>query len=319
LAQLDNMVLDLKAVGEVTRLRLLALLSLGELSVKDITHILNQSQPRISRHLKLLVEGGFVKRHAQGAWAYFSINYKSEKAQFIYSLLDKLDLYDEQLQKDRQAMKLLQQEQRQQSAKYFSEVAKKWDLIRSLHVEEKLVEAEILSVVGTKKRDLMMDLGTGTASMLLLLKNIYKHGVGIDSSKEMIEIARSKLAENEISHANIRLGDIEKLEEYENLADLVIMHQILHYFDDPSLIIAFVRQVLKTNGEILIVDFAPHEFEFLAVEHAHRRLGLSQEQMQIWANKAGLRVALFKEIPNIDDSKGLSVCLWLLKNKNLSY
>jgi len=287
---------------------------LGELSVKDLTQILSQSQPRISRHLKLLVKSGFIVRHAQGAWAYFAICQNSDKSRLVYSLLDSLDLFDEQLQKDKGQLKLLRQQQREQANKYFSLIAHEWDLIRAMHVSEKLVEDEIISFIGNKKYEMMIDLGTGTARMLELLRDSYALAIGVDSSREMINVARTKISDAQITNAQIRLGDILRLDEYEGVADFTIMHQVLHYFDDPYQVLYSAKQALKQNGEMLIVDFAPHKHEFLALEHEHRRLGFSLEQMQHWAKKSGFEIIQFKEIHNKKDKNGLSVCLWLLKN-----
>jgi len=314
LAQLNKFVVDLKAVGEPTRLRLLSLLALSELSVKDLTQILGQSQPRISRHLKLLVDSGLVVRHAEGAWAYFGICSNSVKSHFVYSLLKNLDIWDEQIQSDRRGLKLLQEKQKQKAEKYFSAIASDWDLIRSLHVSEELVEAEIIASLGVKKYEMMIDLGTGTGRMLELLKANYKKAIGIDFSKEMISLARSRLVDNNISNAQIRLGDIVALDEYENIANLAIIHQVLHFFDDPGQVLLAAREVLQPKGEMLIVDFAPHEFNFLAIEHEHKRLGISEQQIQSWAKKAGLEVVMSKEIPNGKDASGLTVCIWVLKD-----
>ncbi len=312
--QLSELVIELKAAGEITRLRLLALLSLGELSVKDFTQILKQSQPRISRHLRLLTDSGLVVRHAQGAWAYFSISSNSEKSRLVYSLLDGLDLWDAQLKADREQLKILRQEQREKASKYFSKIAHEWDLLRTMYISEKLIEGEIVAFVGTDKRKTMLDLGTGTGRMIELLSGNFERAIAIDSSKEMINIARAKLAEAGIVNAQIRIGDILKLAEYENVADFAIMHQVLHYFDDPAHVLLVAKQTLKSGGEMLIVDFAPHEHEFLALEHQHRRLGISLEQMKNWASKAGLKIIKFKEIQNEKDTSDLSVCLWLLKD-----
>jgi ArsR family transcriptional regulator len=316
-AQLEEFVNDLKSASEITRLRILALLSLGELSVKDITQILAQSQPRISRHLKLLVNSGLVARYSEGAHAYFGISGDSEKSNLVYSLLSRLDLSDEQLSLDRLQLKSLRETQLKKSTDYFSRIANDWDLVRNMYVSEDLVEDEILSLIGKDMRDMVVDLGTGTARMLELLEKNYKRAIGLDFNKEMINAARSKLIKTGIIHAQIRLGNINMLDEYEGVANLAIMHQVLHYFDDPAKILFSAKRVLEAGGEMLIVDFAPHEFEFLAVEHEHRRLGISNEQMQIWSKKAGLSVEKFKQIPNDKDASGLTVNLWLLKNNNI--
>jgi len=314
LPNLSSLIQKLKAAGEITRLRLLALLATGELSVKDLTKILDQSQPRISRHLKLLVDAGLVKRHAEGAWAYFGIANFGDDAALVRSLLERINLNDPQLCADRAQLDQLRENQRDQAAAYFKKVAESWDQLRQLHVPEAAVEAAITSLVGQREIDLLIDLGTGTGRMLELLSSRFQYAIGVDSSHEMISVARAKLVAAQVQNAQIRLGDIADLNEYANSADLVILHQVLHYFDDPGRTILAARQLLEPGGELLIVDFASHDLEFLRKEHAHRRLGMSGEQVEAWARIAHLEVTEFQEIPSENETGGLTVCLWMLKD-----
>jgi len=313
-AGLDSLVNALKAAGEVTRLRLLALLAAGELSVKDLTEILDQSQPRVSRHLKLLAEAGLISRHAEGAWAYFGLSDDSERARLARHLVDLLDRDDPQVAEDILRLQRVREGQREQAAAYFAQVAGSWDLLRNLHVPEEAVEAAISELVGVRKLDLLLDLGTGTGRMLELLAGKYQRGVGIDSSREMIAVARAKLVAANIAHAHIRLGDITEIDAHAGPADLIIIHQVLHYFDDPGSMVQAARRALRPGGEMIIVDFAPHELEFLRTEHAHRRLGLSQAQMESWARLAGLEVTGFRDFPSENGPENLTVCLWTLKH-----
>jgi ArsR family transcriptional regulator len=166
--------------------------------------------------------------------------------------------------------------------------------------------------VDGKVVDLLLDLGTGTGRMLELLKDHYRRGIGIDASREMLAVARAKLAAANIGAAQVRLGDIADLDASAGRADLIVIHQVLHYFDDPGRILSQAAQALKPGGEMLIVDFAPHALEFLRTEHAHRRLGLAEGQMAAWARAAGLRVVKLTAFPPTHDAEGLTVCLWRL-------
>jgi ArsR family transcriptional regulator len=151
--------------------------------------------------------------------------------------------------------------------------------------------------------------------MLELLAPIYKRAIGVDSSREMLAVARSRLASAGVNHAQVRLGDIAALDTSIGQADVVVIHQVLHYFDDPGRMLAQARRLLRRGGEILIVDFAPHALEFLRTDHAHRRLGLSREQMTGWAEAAGLRVQSVREFPSKNTDGGLTVCLWRLSDR----
>lgn len=312
---LATLVAAVRAAGEPTRLRLLALLAQGEHSVKDLTEILGQSQPRVSRHLKLLADAGLVTRNAEGSWAYFGLAEGSVGADLAQWLISRLDPEDADRARDRARQEWVRQAQQAQAAEYFAKVAESWDALRTLHVPESAVEAAILAALGPEPVDMMFDLGTGTGRMLELLSGHYRRAVGIDQSREMITVARAKLAAASIGHAQVRLGDIANLDPAIGRADLVILHQVLHYFDDPGRMLAQARRALKPGGTMLIVDFAPHELEFLRAHHAHRRLGLSDAQMFQWAKAAGLQVTDLKSFPPSHATEGLTVCLWQLTDE----
>jgi ArsR family transcriptional regulator len=305
----------LRAAGEATRLRLLALLADGEHSVKDLTEILGQSQPRVSRHLKLLADAGLVTRNAEGAWAYYRLADTAEAADLGRWLVKRLDEDDRERAEDRTRRDAVRSSQQAQAAAYFAKVAGRWDELRQLHVPEEAVEKAILAVVKGMVVDLLLDIGTGTGRMLELLGGHYRRGIGIDASREMIAVARAKLGAVGVAHAQVRLGDIADLDGSAGLADLIVIHQVLHYFDDPGRALVQARRALKPGGEMLIVDFAPHGLEFLRSDHAHRRLGLSEAQMAGWARAADLAVASLKRLPPAHDGDGLTVCLWRLKDE----
>lgn len=310
---LPALVGELKAAGEPTRLRLLALLAEGDLSVKDLTDILGQSQPRVSRHLKLLADAGLVQRNAEGAWAYYGLTERAGGG-LAQWLIAQLDMNDPQRRRDKAELDRVRASQQDQAAQYFAKVAQSWDLLRSLHVPESSIEAEIKALTAGRHIDMLLDLGTGTGRMLELLAEHYRRGLGIDSSREMIAVARAKLASASIGHAQVRLGDIGALDGVGERADLIVLHQVLHYFDDPGRMLLQARQALKSGGQMLVVDFAPHDLEFLRNEHAHRRLGLSPQHMAGWARAAELEVTTFKDFPS-GHAQGLTVCLWVLADR----
>lgn len=315
MARLGKLVGVLKAAGEDTRLRLLALLADGDHSVKDLTAILDQSQPRVSRHLKLLADAGLVQRHAEGAWAYYRLAPEGQGADLARWLTARVDPNDPDRKRDRARQAEARAQQQALATAYFAKVADSWDLLKTLHVPEAAVEAAVLEQLGGRQVDLLVDLGTGTGRMLEVLAPAYKSGVGVDASREMLAVARARLAAANISHAQVRLGDFAALDSAIGPADVVVIHQVLHYFDDPGRMLAQARHLLKSGGEILIVDFAPHDLEFLRAEHAHRRLGLSQEQMNGWAASAGLEVLSMREFPSHTSDRGLTVCLWHLGDR----
>lgn len=315
MAELDELVSVLKAAGEGTRLRLLALLADGDHSVKDLTEILKQSQPRVSRHLKLLADAGLIERNAEGAWAYYGLAQDGHGAALAQWLIERVDGKDAERRRDMERQRAVRASHQARATEYFAKVASSWDLLKTLHVPEEAVEAAVAAELGGRQVDTLIDLGTGTGRMLEVLAGSYKRGIGIDSSREMLAVARSRLATAGITHAQVRLGDIGDVDLNAGPADVIVIHQVLHYFDDPGRMLAQARRLLKPGGEMIIVDFAPHDLEFLRSEHAHRRLGLSQSQMSGWAATAALKVEAVREFPSQSNERGLTVCLWRLSDK----
>ncbi len=315
MAELTQLVSVLKAAGEGTRVRLLALLADGDHSVKDLTEILEQSQPRVSRHLKLLADAGLVRRNAEGAWAYYGLAQQGDGADLARWLIARLDDDDADRRRDLERERAVRASQQALANQYFDTVASSWDLLKTLQVPEEAVEAAVVAALGGRLVETLVDLGTGTGRMLEVLAGSYRRGIGLDSSREMLAVARARLAGAGIGHAQVRLGDIADLDGSVGPADVIVIHQVLHYFDDPGRMLAQARRLLKPGGDMLIVDFAPHALEFLRSEHAHRRLGLSQEHMRDWAAAADLAVQAVEEFPNQNTERGLTVCLWRLSDK----
>jgi len=280
----------LRAAAEPTRLRVLALLTRGELSVKDLTRILNQSQPRISRHLKLLAEAGLVDRVRDGSWAYFQLVASGDRGQLLDALLGAIDPRDPLLERDRSRADLVKREREAAAQAYFQANAAEWDRIRSLHVTESEVEDEICRVLGNGPFGLLVDLGTGTGRMLELLSRRYERAVGFDINHTMLDYARSKIEQAGIHGASVRHGDLYEVALSDGAADAVIMHQVLHFLTEPGQAIREAARILSPGGRLIIVDFAPHTMEFLRERYAHERLGFPEPQMAQWLAEAGLRL-----------------------------
>lgn len=316
---LDLTVNLLKAAGEHTRLRLLALLSYSDLTVSDLIDILGQSQPRISRHLKLLSEAGLLERYQEGAWAYFRAVDDGAPAEFVASLLTHMSENDPQLARDQERLETVRARRSAQAAEYFAANAADWNAIRSLHIDESKVEHAILAMIGDAPFQALLDLGTGTGRILELFKGQYAKAVGLDASREMLAIARSTLDKAGISNVQIRQGDLMNLPAMSEAFDLITVHQVLHYLEDPGGAIREAAKALKPGGRLLIVDFAPHELEFLRDKHAHLRLGFPIEQVANWLEAAGLEVEKTQKLTTrqSDSEKSLVVTLWLAKNNNM--
>ncbi len=309
----SDLVTALKAAAEPTRLRILLLLAGSELTVKDLTQILGQSQPRISRHLKLLLEAGLVERYREGSWAYFHVADSSEGGRLAHRILEEVAGADPVLVRDRERGEALRREREAAAQAYFVAHADDWDRIRSLHVPEGEVETAMAKVLGAGPFDLLVDLGTGTGRILEAFHHCYARGVGIDVNQSMLGLARANLARNKLAKAQVRHGDLYNLTLPDRCADAVVMHQVLHFLSEPAAAIAEAGRILAPGGRLLIVDFAPHGMEFLREQHAHERLGFSPSQVRQWIGEAGLEAGTTMELsPGTGAGPDkLTVLLWL--------
>ncbi|MGI9385520.1 MAG: ArsR/SmtB family transcription factor [Methyloligellaceae bacterium] len=303
----------LKAAGESTRLRLLALLQSGELNVTDLTRILGQSQPRISRHLKLLAEAGLIERFREGSWVFFRLAEGAGPAQVSRAIVDVLDPNDPVLERDRARADAVKRERAEAAQAYFRDHASEWDRIRTLHIADDQVEAAMRSALGPGPFGVLVDLGTGTGRMLELLADRFERGVGLDISHDMLAYARAKLERVGLANCHVRQGDLFNVALDDRSADAVILHQVLHFLDDPARAVAEAARILAPGGQLLVADFAPHELEFLRDEFAHQRLGFEADQMAQWINEAGLDLALHQDLEPSPGAAGdkLTVSLWL--------
>lgn len=304
---MDEFLAALKAAAEPTRLRLIALLSQGELTVTELTEILAQSQPRVSRHLKLMVEAGLLERVKEGTWAFYRLARGELAAQLARSLLALLPGEDPGLRLDRSRLARVKKARADAAAAYFRENAARWDEIRRLYADEREVEAALLRAAGNGHRIReFLDIGTGTGKILALFGPTIDHGLGIDMSREMLALARANLEAAALANCDVRLGDMYGLPLADHSADAAVLHQVLHYADDPAAAIGEAARVLRPGGRLMIADFAPHELEYLRAEHAHRRLGFSDDEVMSWFINAGLVPAQPERVPGTP----LTVVVW---------
>lgn len=308
----------LEAAGEATRLRILALLAEGDLTVSELMTILGQSQPRVSRHLKLLVEAHLVARHREGAWAFFRFS-EGELAQAVRAgIIARLDEFDPTIAADRRRLASVRQERAAQAAAYFERHAADWGRIRALHIPEARVEAAVLALLGDKRFDSLLDLGTGTGRMLEVLAPRAMRAVGLDASPAMLNVARVNLDAANLRQVALRQGDAYAIPPDLSGFDLVLLHQVLHYLDDPARAIREAVRALNPGGRLLIVDFAPHAEESLRAEHAHRRLGFSEAEVRQHLADTGLKPLAAKTLaPLKGEGAKLAVSLWLAQDARL--
>lgn len=303
---MESVLTGLRAAAEPTRLRLLALLAQGELTVSELTHILGQSQPRVSRHLKLMCEAGLLDRYPEGAWVFYRLAAKGGGAALARALLDLLPTGDPTIALDQERLAMVRVARAAKAQDYFTANAERWDEIRGLNVDDAEVERALVTVfAGRGVRDLV-DMGTGTGRVLEVLGPHVERGVGVDLSREMLAVARANLERAGLGHCMVRQGDITQLPLAAASADAVTIHQVLHYATDPAAVVAEAARVLQPGGTLVIVDFAPHQLEVLRDEHAHHRLGFADDEVAGWLRVAGLEPGPVTRLPG----QHLTVVLW---------
>jgi ArsR family transcriptional regulator len=299
----------LRAAGEPTRLRILALLAGEELAVMELSQILDQSQPRVSRHLKLLTEAGLVERFPDGAWMFYRLAAGGPRRRLADQILALVEDGDPVMARDAERLQRVRQERAEEAAAYFARNAARWDELRSLYVRESEVEAAILAAAGPGPYRRLVDLGTGAGRMLTLLGPRAEAAIGLDLSQQMLNIARGHAAEAGLDRCELRHGDIFATRLPDASADLVVVHQVLHYLSDPAAAVAEAGRLVAPGGQLLVVDFAPHQLEFLRQAHQHRRLGFSDEEIRRWSAAADLKLGAPTTLP-AHDAKGLTVKIW---------
>lgn len=310
---MDQLVTMLRAAGDPTRLRLVLVLLRAELTVSELTTIVGQSQPRVSRHLKLLAEAGLIERFKEGSWVFYRANERGAGAELLAAIANAVKEDARTHDADLRRLNQVREQRAGEASAYFKANAAQWERIRALHAPEKDVEAAILGCFSGAPLETLLDAGTGTGRMLELLAGRAKRAVGVDVSPEMLAIARDRLVRADLRHAQVRLADIFRLPFADGGVrsgfDAVIFHQVLHYLDDPLAAVVEAARTMRPGGRLLIADFAPHELEFLRTDFAHRRLGFSDSEVKGWFKAASLAPRASEAI--VSDKGKLTVKIWL--------
>jgi ArsR family transcriptional regulator len=295
-----------QALADPSRVRILALLRTMELSVGELAQVLGQSQPRVSRHVRILGGAGLLDRHKEGSWVFLALT-DDPRTTIVFDLIDQwLDPQSRELfAADAVRLAAVRADRAEAAARYFATHAEAWDSIRSLHVAESAVEKAIQKALGDRPVGRLLDVGTGTGRMIELLGPSAIQATGIDKSSEMLRLARVKLEAAGIP-SSLRQADMYALPLADGSADSVVIHQVLHYAHNPAAALAEAARVLRPGGRLLVVDFAAHEREELRISDAHLRLGFSDEAMAGWFRGAGLEPDMTEHLAGGE----LTVTLW---------
>lgn len=298
-----------RALGDPTRLRIVHLLRAMELAVGEIAQVVGQSQPRVSRHVRILAEAGLVERRKEGNWVFLRLPRTPAVAPFL-ALFDYLAPSEAEMlwqAADLARLAAVRADRARAAEAYFAEHAEQWDAIRSLHVAEAEVEAAMTALLGQRPIGHLLDIGTGTGRMIELFGQPADQVTALDRSPDMLRLARAKLPQDAGGKYALLLGDFLDLPLDPASVDTVLLHQVLHYAQAPEAVIAEGARVLTHEGRLLIADFAAHEREELRARDQHARLGFTDDQIAGWFADASLTLDRVESLPGDQ----LTVKLWL--------
>jgi len=301
-----NLLAALRAAADPTRLRLLALCDGTELTVGELVGIVGQSQPRVSRHLRILVDAGLLERFREGAFVFHRLAASEPGATAARRILAMVPGDDATFSADARRLSAVKAHRARIANAYFRRNAGEWDRLRSLYVDERDIEAAVGDLLAGVPGGDLLDVGTGTGRMLEVLAPRFRQAHGIDLSREMLAVARANLERANLDNCSIRHADMYRLPFGEASFDAVTIHQVLHYAEEPAEAIAEAARVLRPGGVLLVVDFAPHDLENLRSEHAHRRLGFDDSEVGAWCAAAGLEAEDIVHLPG----GPLTVTVW---------
>jgi ArsR family transcriptional regulator len=304
-----------KALADPTRLRIARLLSAMELSVGELAQVLGQSQPRVSRHVGILCDAGLAERRREGSWVFLRSTSGAEDADPVVVALDRLLATAEHenadfaasCTDDRRKLAAIRTAREEAAESYFAQHAGQWDELRALHSPDALVEARLIETLADAPLGSVLDIGTGTGRIAELFADHADHVVALDKNLEMLRVARARLQHLPTAQIELVQGDFAALPFSASSFDTVVLHQVLHFAQDPALALAEAARVTRLGGRIAIVDFAAHTQEELRSRHQHARLGYSDRQMRDLLRHAGF----VPRTPIALDEGELVVKIWI--------
>ncbi|MBV7266091.1 ArsR/SmtB family transcription factor [Erythrobacter ani] len=310
-----------KALADPTRLRIAQLLGTMELAVGELAQVLGQSQPRVSRHVGILCDAGLAERRREGSWVFLRSTSGSGSSDAIVAAVERLLAtaerenaeFAELCEADRQKLAAIRNSREESAEGYFARHASDWDDLRALHSSDAQVEKKLAEALGDAPLGAVLDIGTGTGRMAEFFADKAEHVVALDKNLEMLRVARAKLQHLPTAQIELVQGDFSDLPFPAASFDTVLLHQVLHFAQDPALPLSEAARVTRAGGRIAIVDFASHDREELRTRHQHSRLGFSDSQMRDLLRSSGFSA----REPVALEGGELIVKIWLGTRRNL--
>lgn len=297
---MDELLIRLRAAAEPSRLRILALCAGAQLCVSDLVTVLGQSQPRLSRHLRLLVEAGLLERLPEGANVYFRVPAAGPGAALARTLLAQLPDDEAQLGIDSRAAARLATDRARAATEEFRRDGADWEEARALGLATTEIETRLLGLLPRERGGAFLDIGTGTGRLLQVLSARVEHAIGIDASRAMLALARARITEKKLANCSVRHADMYHLPFADGSFDLVALQMVLHHAADPAGALAEAARVLAPNGTLVVVDLATHGRDL-----GHQHAGFSRAQVTRWLTAAGMAPGRFGVVGG-----ALDVAIW---------
>lgn len=307
----------LRALGDTTRLRIIRLLGTMELAVGELSQVLQQSQPRVSRHASILVDAGLALRRREGSWIYLRAASDNAGGSPLTSAVLRLlaiaeqedEAFAAQCDEDRRQLAAIRESREGKAAQWFESHADEWDDLRRRHSPDEQVEQALRDALDTEPLGQLLDIGTGTGRMADLFASSATRVVALDKSLEMLRVARARLQNLPAEQVELVQGDFLSLPFDSATFDTVLLHQVLHYAPDPLDPLREAARVMKPGGRIAIVDFAAHNHEELRDRFQHARLGFEDSQLAETLRRCGFA----PEQPITLEGEALTVKIWVAR------
>lgn len=293
------------ALADPSRLRILLLVRHVDLAMGELAEVLRQSQPRVSRHVRILAEAGLVSRQKEGAYAFVGRS-RTAEAEAVLAMIDAIVGDRDPIAPERAHLADVRAARQRALDRWFADHAAEWDLMRNLEAPAEAVEGALVELACARGVKRLLDIGTGTGRILELLGPHAVAAAGVDRSPEMLRIARTRLDAAGLQGLEIRQADMADLPFAEAAFDTVVIHQVLHFSEDPAAALREAARVLAPGGQLLVADYAPHAEEELRTRYRHVRLGFAPEVMAQQIEAAGLAIGESRRVAG----PRLAVHLW---------
>lgn len=280
-------------LAEATRCRLLLLLEQHELAVSELCTALRLPQSTVSRHLKVLADGGWLLARREGTSQLYRLAAREGAAAELWQLFRSQLADTPEARQDRHRLQAVLEARRSRSQEFFSAAALDWDRLRDELFGRRIDLFVAAGLIDPDSR--VGDLGCGTGRLAEALSPFVAEIVAIDASAEMLEAAAQRLG----GSANVRLrrGELEALPVEAASLDAAVLALALHHAPEPARVLAEAARVLRPGGRLLVLDMLPHGQEEYRQQMGHSWLGFSAEQMAGLFAGAGFEAFRFRALP----------------------